>query len=165
MRATVTINEGLLARASKLAALLERDALLAHPFVIGEIARGSLSDCGAILGLLQHLPMATVAEPAAVLAYIDRHKLHGKGVGCIDSHLLALHAVARELGHTQGGVTPPRTRALDHRCRQETHRPGPRIHLHRQPDRQGELALDMAKLGAAVYRNAEALEVVIEDFV
>ena len=46
MRATVTIDEDLRAKASKLAALLERDVLLAHPFVIGEIARGSLSDRG-----------------------------------------------------------------------------------------------------------------------
>lgn len=108
---------------AQLAELLERGTVVAHPFVIGEIACGSLSDRGAILGLLQHLPMATVAEPNEVLTYIDRHRLHGKGIGYVDVHLLAsaaltggtrlwtrdrrLHAVARELGHAQGGVTPP----------------------------------------------------------
>ena len=107
----------------QLAELLERGAVLGHPFVIGEIACGSLSDRGAILALLQHLPMAAVAEPDEVLAYISRHKLHGKGIGYVDAHLLAstaltggtklwtrdrrLHAMARELGCAQGGVTPP----------------------------------------------------------
>ena len=104
----------------QLAALLERGAVLGHPFVVGEIACGNLSDRGAILALLQHLPMATVAEPDEVLAYIDRHKLHGKGIGYVDAHLLAataltggarlwtrdrrLHAVARELGWAHGGA-------------------------------------------------------------
>ena len=108
---------------AQLAELLERGAVLGHPFVVGEIACGSLRDRGAILALLQHLPMATVAEPDEVLAYISRHRLHGKGIGYVDAHLLAstaltggaklwtrdrrLHAVAGELGGAQGGVTPP----------------------------------------------------------
>lgn len=106
-----------------LAELLERGAVLGHPFVIGEIACGSLTDRGAILALLQHLPMAAVAEPDEVLGYINRHKLHGKGIGYVDVHLLTataltggaklwtrdrrLHAVARELGCAHGEVTPP----------------------------------------------------------
>ena len=106
-----------------LAELLERGAVLGHPFVIGEIACGNLSDRGAILALLQHLPQAVVAEADEVLAFINRHKLHGKGIGYVDAHLLAstaltggtklwtrdrrLHAMARELGCAQGGVTPP----------------------------------------------------------
>ena len=108
---------------AQLAELLERGAVLGHPFVVGEIACGSLTDRGAILALLQHLPMATVAEPDEVLAYISRHKLHGKGIGYVDLHLLTataltggarlwtrdrrLHAIARDLGCAQGGVTPP----------------------------------------------------------
>ena len=108
---------------AQLAELLDRGAVLGHPFVIGEIACGGLTDRGAILALLQHLPMATVAEPEEVLAYIHRHKLHGKGIGYVDAHLLAataltggtklwtrdrrLHAVARELGCAHGAIAPP----------------------------------------------------------
>lgn len=108
---------------AQLAELLDRGAVLGHPFVIGEIACGSLTDRGAILALLQHLPMVAVAEPDEVLAYISRHNLHGKGIGYVDAHLLAstaltggtklwtcdrrLHALARELGLAHGGVTPP----------------------------------------------------------
>ena len=108
---------------ARLAELLERGAVLGHPFVVGEIACGSLTDRGAILALLQHLPMAAVAEPEEVLVFLTRHKLHGKGIGYVDTHLLAstaltggaklwtrdrrLHALARELGLAHGGVTPP----------------------------------------------------------
>ena len=103
-----------------LASQLEAGTVLCHPFVVGEIACGSLSDRGAILALLQHLPTAPVAETDEVLRYIERHKLHGKGIGYVDAHLLAatalsggarlwtrdrrLHAVARGLGCAHGAA-------------------------------------------------------------
>jgi predicted nucleic acid-binding protein len=65
-----------------------------HPFVVGEIACGTLSDRSLILGLLQQLPQATVAEPDEVLGYIERHKLYGKGIGYVDVHLLASAAIS-----------------------------------------------------------------------
>jgi hypothetical protein len=68
--------------------LLENARVLAHPFVNGEIACGSLSD-RAVLDLMRHLPMAAVAETEEVLAFIDRHRIHGKGLGYVDVHLLA----------------------------------------------------------------------------
>ena len=92
---------------------LERDAVVMHPFVVGEIACGSLTNRASILDLLQQLPMTTVAESDEVLGFIESHKLHGKGIGYIDVHLLAsaaiggaklwtrdrrLDAVARKLG-------------------------------------------------------------------
>ena len=102
-----------------LAALLEQGAVIGHPFVIGEIACGSLKSRAASLELLQDLPMAVVAEFDEVLAYIDRYKLHGKGIGYVDVHLLVataltsgarlwtldrrLHEVALELGCAQSG--------------------------------------------------------------
>jgi predicted nucleic acid-binding protein len=69
--------------------LLERANVIMHPFVVGEIACGSLHDRASILELLQDLPAAAVAEGDEVLGFIDRHVLHGKGVGYIDVHLLA----------------------------------------------------------------------------
>jgi predicted nucleic acid-binding protein len=74
---------------AQLAALLERGAVLMHPFVVGEIACGSLSDRSSILELLEDLPAAGVAEGEEVLAFIERHVLHGKGIGYVDVHLLA----------------------------------------------------------------------------
>ena len=69
--------------------LLERSAVAMHPFVVGEIACGSLRDRSSILELLQDLPAAVVAESAEVLHFIERHALHGKGIGYVDVHLLA----------------------------------------------------------------------------
>jgi hypothetical protein len=74
---------------AQLAGLLERGAVVMHPFVIGEIACGSLADRSTILELLQDLPIAVVADVDEVLGFIERHKLHGKGIGYIDVHLLA----------------------------------------------------------------------------
>jgi len=78
---------------SQLVELLQRRAVLTHPFVIGEIACGSLSDRAAILELLQDLPAAVVADADEVLAFIERHALHGKGIGYVDIHLLASAAL------------------------------------------------------------------------
>ena len=98
---------------ARLACLLEDNAVVIHPFVVGEIACGNLVDRGLMLDLLQHLPVAEVAEYAEVLGFIEHHGLYGKGIGYVDAHLLAsaaisgaalwtrdkkLRVVARELG-------------------------------------------------------------------
>lgn len=72
-----------------LAALLDAGRALMHPFVIGEIACGSLADRQPLLVLLQSLPMATTADADEVLAFIDKRGMHGKGIGYVDVHLLA----------------------------------------------------------------------------
>ena len=77
----------------QLADLLERRHVVIHPFVVGEIACGSLADRGLVLELLQDLPAAAVAESDEVLGFIDRHELHGKGIGYVDVHLLAAVAL------------------------------------------------------------------------
>jgi predicted nucleic acid-binding protein len=74
---------------ARLAAQLESAAVLIHPFIIGEIACGSLAKRTTVLELLQDLPTAAVADAQEVLVFIDRHQLHGKGIGYIDMHLLA----------------------------------------------------------------------------
>lgn len=78
-----------------LAALLDAASVLMHPFVVGEIACGSLADRSEVIGLLQALPSATVAEPDEVLAFVDRHRLWGRGIGYVDVHLLAATALTR----------------------------------------------------------------------
>ena len=73
----------------RLVDLLERSVVIMHPFVVGEIACGSLHDRVSILELLQDLPAAVVAQDAEVLGFIERQVLHGKGIGYVDVHLLA----------------------------------------------------------------------------
>ena len=74
---------------AQLVDLLQRAHVVMHPFVVGEIACGSLRHRSSILDLLQDLPAAAVAEGGEVLAFVERHVLHGKGIGYIDVHLLA----------------------------------------------------------------------------
>jgi len=69
--------------------LLERGAVLGHPWVTGELALGHLARRQAILGLLRSLPPATVATSEETLVFIDRHQLAGSGVGYVDVQLLA----------------------------------------------------------------------------
>ena len=74
---------------AQLVDLLERAMVVMHPFVVGEIACGSLGDRSSVLELLQSLPAVAVAESAEVLGFIEHRGLHGKGVGYVDAHLLA----------------------------------------------------------------------------
>jgi predicted nucleic acid-binding protein len=69
--------------------LLEAGEVLCHPFVIGELACGSLRNRSTIPSLMAALPRATVAEHEEVLRFIELHQLEGKGLGYVDVHLLA----------------------------------------------------------------------------
>ncbi|HEY6390113.1 MAG TPA: type II toxin-antitoxin system VapC family toxin [Bryobacteraceae bacterium] len=68
-------------------ALTERRVLM-HPFVLGEIACGSLHRRSSILSDLVKLPSAVSAENYEVLSLLEQHRLFGKGIGWIDAHLL-----------------------------------------------------------------------------
>ena len=72
-----------------LTALLHNGAVLAHPWVVGELALGNLRHRDEIIGMLGGLPQATVAKDAEVLMMIEQEPLHGAGIGYIDAHLLA----------------------------------------------------------------------------
>jgi predicted nucleic acid-binding protein len=97
-----------------LAELLDAGSVLAHPFVIGELALGNMRGRETVLTALADLPRAHIATDAEVLTFIDRHALFGRGIGYVDVHLLAaarltagarvwtkdrrLHDVAHDLG-------------------------------------------------------------------
>jgi predicted nucleic acid-binding protein len=68
---------------------LETDRVWCHPFVIGELACGRLSDRGRVLGLLEALPCSPVADHPEVLTFVARWELAGSGIGWVDAHLLA----------------------------------------------------------------------------
>lgn len=79
---------------TRLADLLARSQVLAHPFVAGELACGNLRNRDEIIKLLNDLPQSPVATPAEALHFIESHQLMGLGVGYIDIHLLAATALA-----------------------------------------------------------------------
>ncbi len=73
--------------------LLENMAVAIHPFVIGELACGNLSNRAVILGLLGELPQAPTAGHGEAMLMIERRMLMGRGLGFIDIHLLAATAL------------------------------------------------------------------------
>jgi predicted nucleic acid-binding protein len=73
----------------ELRGLLERGEVLCHPFVIGELACGSLRHRSQILEWLQSLPTAPIAENTEAIHFLNERSLYGRGLGWIDVHLLA----------------------------------------------------------------------------
>ena len=73
----------------RLQALLERNEVLIHAFVIGELSCGTLKKRAEVLGLLQALPRAMPATDEEAMALVERRRLWGRGAGWVDIHLLA----------------------------------------------------------------------------
>ena len=74
---------------SRLSALLLDNQVCMHPWVIGELACGSLSRRAEVLGYLKALPTLPVVADDEVLRFIAQHGLHGRGLGWVDIALLA----------------------------------------------------------------------------
>lgn len=103
-----------------LVGLLEHVQVAVHPLIVGEVACGHLANRAEILDALEALPKAPVVEHSAVLTFVERHALMGRGLGWVDMHLLAsasasgeriltrdrrLQIAARDLGLAHEGVT------------------------------------------------------------
>ena len=72
-----------------LAEALEREDVLTHPFIIGEMACGRIRARSEVLQVLSALPSGAVAKDVEMLPFIEDHRLMAKGIGYIDIHLLA----------------------------------------------------------------------------
>jgi predicted nucleic acid-binding protein len=81
----------------ELQTLLYESKVLCHPFVIGELACGSLKNRREILMLLRSLPQAQVAEHDEVLRLVEDARLRGRGIGWVDAHLLTATLLSRTL--------------------------------------------------------------------
>lgn len=68
--------------------LLELGFVACHPFIIGELACGSLKNRSEIIQLLEALPTIEVLDHSEVMAFIDSRKIMSKGIGYVDMHLL-----------------------------------------------------------------------------
>jgi predicted nucleic acid-binding protein len=69
--------------------LLDRGAVLGHPWVTGELSLGNLGRHSEVIRLLHGLPQAVVASDEEVLSFIDLEGLPGSGIGYVDAQLLA----------------------------------------------------------------------------
>ena len=80
---------------AELRKLLENGEVLCHPFIIGELACGSIANRSRILELLRSLPVAPVAEHSEAIHFLNEKRLYGRGLGWIDLHLLASATLSR----------------------------------------------------------------------
>lgn len=73
----------------RLKGLLLDEQVLCHPFVVGELACGTLQKRREILSMLEALPAAELLEHDEVMKFLDVQRLYGHGIGWVDAHLLA----------------------------------------------------------------------------
>jgi predicted nucleic acid-binding protein len=69
--------------------LLNQGHIVIDPFIIAELALGSLKERAKTLALLDLLPHVRVAQLSEVRSMIEARRLYGLGIGLIDAHLLA----------------------------------------------------------------------------
>lgn len=68
---------------------LLQDNIATHPFIVTELALGSLPDRHKTLAALELLPEVKVAHTDEVRSMIESRKLFRRGLGFVDAHLIA----------------------------------------------------------------------------
>jgi hypothetical protein len=68
---------------------LENARIVIHPFLIGELALGSLRERTKTLAYLDGLPRVRVARLEEVRQMIEARSLYSQGIGLTDAHLIA----------------------------------------------------------------------------
>lgn len=75
--------------AAELDELLSRDEVCGHDFVYGELLIGDVGGRKPLLAGYEQMHQAPVVPHADVVAFVRHRRLHGRGIGWIDAHLLA----------------------------------------------------------------------------
>jgi predicted nucleic acid-binding protein len=73
---------------AELRKVIDEDRLLCHPFIVGELALGSLRERDAVLAFLAAQREVTIATHSEVITTIDRYSIFSMGIGYTDAHLL-----------------------------------------------------------------------------
>lgn len=68
---------------------LSQGKIVIHPFIIAELALGSLKERTRTLALLGLLPQVRVAQLSEVRLAIETRRLYSLGIGVTDAHLIA----------------------------------------------------------------------------
>ena len=68
---------------------LDQGQIVIHPFIIAELALGSLKNRAKTLALLDLLPQVRIARLSELRLMIEARRLYGLGIGLTDAHLIA----------------------------------------------------------------------------
>src|SRR4051794_22394047 len=80
--------------AAQLDVLLERDEAAGHELVYGELLIGDVGAPNQLLSSYDRIHRVASVVHADVAVFVRSHKLHGRGIGWIDAHLLASAVLA-----------------------------------------------------------------------
>lgn len=69
--------------------LLDANDVLMHEMVIGELAMGNMRERARTLARLGQLRRGRTATNDEVMKLVEARRLHGRGIGWLDAHLLA----------------------------------------------------------------------------
>jgi len=69
--------------------LLNRCQIVIHPWIIAELALGSLKDRTGTLAMLDLLPQVRMAQTSELRLMIETRRLFSLGIGLTDAHLIA----------------------------------------------------------------------------
>ena len=75
--------------------LVAAEQVVGHPLVYGELLIGDRGGRAAFLGHYEKLHHATLVPHHQVVSFVRNRRLHGRGPGWIDIHLLASAMVGR----------------------------------------------------------------------
>ena len=81
--------------AAQLDSLLSRDEVSGHNFVYGELLIGDKGGRKQLLTDYEEMHQAPVVPHRDVVGFVRDRRLHGRGIGWIDAHLLASALVGR----------------------------------------------------------------------
>jgi predicted nucleic acid-binding protein len=79
----------------RLDGLLSRDEVSGHPFIYGELLIGDKGGRKHLLADYEQMHQAPSVSHADVVEFVRSRRLHGRGIGWIDAHLLAAALVGR----------------------------------------------------------------------
>ena len=68
---------------------LDKLNIVTHPFIIAELALGSLRERSKTLAWLDRLPQVGMAHISEVRQMIEMRSLSNRGIGMVDAHLIA----------------------------------------------------------------------------
>jgi predicted nucleic acid-binding protein len=67
---------------------LVENQLLMHPMIRGELSLGSIRNRTEFLAMVDHLPLAELADDQELFQFIENNRLYSKGIGWVDLSLI-----------------------------------------------------------------------------
>lgn len=87
--------QGRLPYAQHLDDLLDQEEVAAHDVVYGELLMGDIGGRAALLNDYSHLTWVPSVAHSEIVTFVRERRLHGRGIGWMDAHLLGSALVSQ----------------------------------------------------------------------